>query len=449
MRSPSPPPPAVGRVGALVPRVRDERPEGAAAPDQEERRQQGQGREHGQADTERRERAEAGGRVHLRERHDQQGEDDGCRRRQDRRRGAGDRQAHRLVPALAPPQLLPVAGDQEQGVVGPGAEDEDERDARGLPVHGHSQLGQGVPRTAQELLGGDHREDRDHPEDRAAVDGHEQDQDERERGHEEGGVDPAEDADGVGRVARRAGHLGLEARTAQRMRTRAERVHRVRQGGGVVRDGQRRHDERRGAVLRALRRRRRQRVGDRVAVESLCERVDRPHVGRRQPPGPPEDGDRRRLCAGREAALLLERANRLRSARQERRRVVLLRGVEPRAERRRRADQHERGDGHQPPAPAPDGDAAEQCRHRGVLVVDGERACRSPASALSPTRRNASREQRLGEPDRPSGREGGGVREPRAPVPRLDGDPVERDHRRVLAAERHQVRRVVFDDAVR
>ena len=44
-------------------------------------------------------------------------------------RGAVQRERHRLVPVLVAAQLLPVAGDEQQGVVGAGAEHQDGQDA--------------------------------------------------------------------------------------------------------------------------------------------------------------------------------------------------------------------------------------------------------------------------------------------------------------------------------
>ena len=48
--------------------------------------------------------------------------------------GAVQRERHRLVPVLVAAQLLAVARDQQQGVVRPGAEDQDREDAGALRV---------------------------------------------------------------------------------------------------------------------------------------------------------------------------------------------------------------------------------------------------------------------------------------------------------------------------
>ena len=59
----------------------------------------------------------------------------------DRRARPVQGQRHRLVPVLVPAQLLAVAGDQQQGVVGARAEDQHGEDAGALPVDGQA----GVP----------------------------------------------------------------------------------------------------------------------------------------------------------------------------------------------------------------------------------------------------------------------------------------------------------------
>ena len=83
--------------------------------------------------------------------------------------------AYSVLDAL---ELLAVAGGQEQGVVGARAEDEDEEDAPGLPVDDHSGVGQERSEPSHDRLGEQHREERQHPEDRAAVDEDEQHEDE-------------------------------------------------------------------------------------------------------------------------------------------------------------------------------------------------------------------------------------------------------------------------------
>ena len=76
---------------------------------------------------------------------------------EDRRAGPVQRDRHRLVPVLVPAQLLAVAGDQQQRVVGAGAEDQHGQDAGALRVDGQAGvLGEQV----DDRLRGDERDHR-------------------------------------------------------------------------------------------------------------------------------------------------------------------------------------------------------------------------------------------------------------------------------------------------
>ncbi len=109
--------------------------------------------------------------------------------------------AHRGIPVGLAAQLVPVAGDEQEGVVGASAEHEDGEDAdRRL-----------VPRNVEGLqhVGGEHRgeavgdaddEQRHQPEDWAAVG------DEQQQGHHRGG---GEEQSGVGALEHRA-EIGLD-----------------------------------------------------------------------------------------------------------------------------------------------------------------------------------------------------------------------------------------------
>ena len=87
---------------------------------------------------------------------------------------------HLLVLVLS--QFLPVAGHEQQRVVGAGAEDEHGEDAAGLAVDGHAGLGEQVAGAARSALREHDREERDHPEDRRAVDDDQQDEHDPRRG---------------------------------------------------------------------------------------------------------------------------------------------------------------------------------------------------------------------------------------------------------------------------
>jgi diguanylate cyclase (GGDEF)-like protein len=125
-------------------RVRDEGPEGAAAEDRQQRRQQGQHRERGAGDADRRDRAQSGGAVDLGDHQAEQGGDNGQSRGEDRGTGRFERGAHRLVLVGGAVQLLAIAGDQQQRVVGSRAQHEDRHDRAGLAVDRHAQLGDAV-----------------------------------------------------------------------------------------------------------------------------------------------------------------------------------------------------------------------------------------------------------------------------------------------------------------
>ena len=199
------------RAGRRLRRVRDEGPEGAAAEDRQQRRQQGQHRERRAGDPDRGDRAEAGGAVDLGDQQAEQGGDDGQGRGEDRRAGRFQRGPHRLVLVGGVVQLLAVAGDQQQRVVGAGAEHQHRHDRARLAVDRHAQLGDAVADRAREHLREDHRDQRDEEEDRRAVDDDQQEDHQADRGQQQGPVDPFEDFDRVGGEAGAAGDLRFEA----------------------------------------------------------------------------------------------------------------------------------------------------------------------------------------------------------------------------------------------
>ena len=121
-------------VGSRGAERRPHRPEDPPAEDHEQRGQQGdhdqQG--HGHADGE--DRAEAGGRVEVGEGQAQQADDDGRGAGDDGRRGPVQRERHRLVPVLVAAELFSIAGDEQQRVVGAGADHQDAQDVLALVV---------------------------------------------------------------------------------------------------------------------------------------------------------------------------------------------------------------------------------------------------------------------------------------------------------------------------
>ena len=118
---------------------------------------------------------------------------------------------HGLVAVLGVVQLLPVSRHDQERIVGARSEHQDRHDRARLPVDRHAQLGEAVADRAGQHLGEDDRRQRDEQEDRRAVDQDQQDDHERDRGQQQRAVDVLEDLDRVGRVARAAGDLHLEA----------------------------------------------------------------------------------------------------------------------------------------------------------------------------------------------------------------------------------------------
>jgi hypothetical protein len=109
-------------------------------------------------------------------------------------------------------ELLAVAGDEQQRVVGAGTEHEHRHDRARLAVDRHAQLGDAVADRARQDLGEDDRDQRDEEEHRRPVDHDQQEDHQAERSEEQRPVDPFEDFDRVGGEAGAAGDLRFEAR---------------------------------------------------------------------------------------------------------------------------------------------------------------------------------------------------------------------------------------------
>jgi hypothetical protein len=142
------------------------------------------------------------------------------------RRGGVQRDAHRLVRVFAARQLLAVAGHEQERVVGGGAEHEDGCGAGRLAGDREARLPEQVLRAARCALGQQHREERDQPEDRRAVDEHEQYQDDRRGPDQQHAVDAAEDVRHVGGEARAASHVRLQPVLLERREPLAQRLDR-------------------------------------------------------------------------------------------------------------------------------------------------------------------------------------------------------------------------------
>ena len=207
--------------------------------------------------------------------------------------GAAQRGPHRHVRVLLAFELLPVAGDQQQRVVRRRAEDQDGQDAAALPGDRQARRAEQVCRPAGGRLGEDDDEERDRPEDRRAVDEHEQDQDDRAGDREQRHVDALEHAADVGRERRAARHRDLQAVTAALGAADPLAQARDRLVGRVVarvaqRDGEQRRLARELRLADADGERRR------VALERAPVVADPRAVLLGQPARAPVDGDRRR-----------------------------------------------------------------------------------------------------------------------------------------------------------
>ena len=161
-----------------------------------------------------------------------------------------------------PVQLLPVARDEQQRVVGAGAEHEHGEDALGLPVElDHVGVGELVDGEGGQTVRETGGEQRDDPEDRAAVHDQQDHQDDGERDEQQRAVDRGEHLDQVGEQPARPGDVhGEPVRRVGR-----DDAHGVDGGGDrvAVRAVDRHDDLERLAVLaRDRRRQRRHDPGD-------------------------------------------------------------------------------------------------------------------------------------------------------------------------------------------
>ena len=122
--------------------------------------------------------------------------------------GPADGQRHRLVPVLVTAQLLPVAGGQQQRVVGPGPEHQHVQDARALRVDGQPGVrGEQVDQCLRADQGDARGDDREEPQHRAAVGDEQQHDHHRQGGDEQDAVDALERVGRVSGAAQRAGDV--------------------------------------------------------------------------------------------------------------------------------------------------------------------------------------------------------------------------------------------------
>ena len=173
----------------------------------------------------------AGGRDQRQQQREQPEEDrGGARQHRLRRTTQGAR--HREVARRRDLQLVAVARDQQQRVVGAGAEDEHREDARGRGVPGDAEDRHDLGREDRgEPVGHGHDGERDQPQHRAAVGEQQQQRDHAGRGQQQPHVGAVEDRGEVGRDRCRSGDLGGHAVGSARRRLLAQVGHGVVGGG--------------------------------------------------------------------------------------------------------------------------------------------------------------------------------------------------------------------------
>jgi hypothetical protein len=316
-------------------------PEDPPANGDQQRGQQGQHDGEADQDADGGHRAEALGRVGHREEQAEHADHDGRAAREDRRAGAVQGDRHRLVPVVVPAQLLAVAGDEQQRVVGARPEDQDGQDAGALRVDDQAGvLGQQVDDRLGDGERDTRRDDRQDPQHRAAVGEQQDDHDHRDRAEQQRAVDALERLGRVGGETRRAGDVRVEPLRAGRRGVGHGR-HLV--GGLVptVRTQIERYEDLGGPPVGGGHR------TDHLAVEAGIPGEHRGvgpdllQVGRRQAGRPFVDDDRRDGVRRRERGLPVQRLGGLRAARQPGARVVLLRAGQLPGQRRGDRDHDE------------------------------------------------------------------------------------------------------------
>jgi hypothetical protein len=374
------------------------RPEERGAEDDEEGRGEREAGGQRDGDCERHRRAD---RLDEAEPGDGQGDeadDHGRRRRRDDGPDPGDgplgrRRPRGRAPAAVgrPGQLLAVAADEEDRVVGADPEDEDDHERLDQRADLDARLGDPAQEAPRDEIGGPDRQERHEGRQRGPVDG-EQDEDDEEDRHDRRAVGSLEDGgDVVGADPGRPGHANLEPGGRGRGGVVADPgdglVRALLEGDHVEPDG----GELGGAVLAAhLGRARRVGCHRHHAEHVVADRGRRRRVG--QPGGEgvavagvlhgeaalPEEGERRRRHGGvgrERRGADVARLDRLHVGRQEAR---LVRGADA-GERRREHQADARN-------PDPGGDDEERgANHRPADPVEHRRA----ACATAPPRPRA------------------------------------------------------------
>jgi hypothetical protein len=225
--------------------------------------------------------------------------------------------------ALAAAQLLAVAVDEQQRVIGAGAEDQDQEQEGALGVDGdRAGLDQQVGDADRDHVGGADDEQRHDGQQRRPVDDEQQDQDQAEGRDQQRLAGFACDLLEVGGDSAGPGHVGAEAGAPVSGEVLADRFHAFLDRAAFA-GVDRQHDQRRFAVARqrpdpvgdrgdvaergfGVGREGvddRRRPGDLQPVEAVADAPDRLQIGLGQSPWAVEDDHDRNLFAGLLAAL--------------------------------------------------------------------------------------------------------------------------------------------------
>jgi hypothetical protein len=319
-----PTPQAVGLVRAHGADPRDERPECPAPEHRQQGGQEGQHRDHRHRDAHRPDRSKPRGSSDLGQRKGEKRRDHGPAGGEDDRACPPQGHANGAVLVVMPAQLLAVAGDHQQGVIRPGAEDQHRQNAPGLTGDRHPSVGDQIAESSRGHLGEEHSEERDDPEDRAAIDEDQKQQHKTGGREQQGPVDVVEDLDRVSGETCGAGHLRLEP-VRQRGEFFLDLLGRIREQvlritARLLRDRDRGGQQRGGAVAGDLGR---TGLGDGLGTLGVDRRAhsridrrsnlpDRSRVPGVQPAVTVKDRDRVGLIVGGKAVQAFNRLDRLR-----------------------------------------------------------------------------------------------------------------------------------------
>ena len=162
---------------------------------------------------------------------------------------------HRVASALVQAQFVSIARDEQEGVVGPGAEDEHRQDAGDRRIQRNADRGRDkTGHDAGERVGDSDDDERDEPQPRAPVGDQQQDRHDDHRGQQQREVRAREDRGDIDLEALRAGQV--DAHSVEIGGCRVPQLLCALGLGGHVRLGvERDDDERDGAVIRDLGRR--------------------------------------------------------------------------------------------------------------------------------------------------------------------------------------------------